>query len=313
MNGDDIFRPYQTPQSPFAPGYEPLPPLIPARPRRPRVWTVFVVFLLSQVLHLGAAVAIVAAVAYHRHPELMHPRDETARQQAAEAIENMWISPEILLPTLLASQVLFSLVAIAAAVCSPAGLLDRLRLRSPRISLRAGAVAVCGVLAMNLMFVAMGGLGWIPESELLSKFAGSIQSLSGPMMVAAVLIVGVGPGIGEELLFRGYIETRFSQRWGMVWGCVWTALLFGAMHFDLVQGAFAACMGLYLGYLTERTGSIWPAMLCHAVNNTWATLSVFLGMELVTFRENLVALVDGAFVLLVCVVLFLALTRKKWR
>ena len=50
---------------------------------------------------------------------------------------------------------------------------------------------------------------------------------------------GLGPGFGEELLFRGYIQTRLRQRWPRLVALAVTACLFGFIHFDLVQGAFA--------------------------------------------------------------------------
>jgi len=62
-----------------------------------------------------------------------------------------------------------------------------------------------------------------------------------------------------------------------------TSLLFGLNHWDLVQGTFAVAIGIYLGYLTERTGTIWPAIFCHAANNSLATLAAAGDVDLVGF------------------------------
>nr|BAL59181.1 hypothetical protein HGMM_OP3C336 [Candidatus Acetothermum autotrophicum] len=51
-----------------------------------------------------------------------------------------------------------------------------------------------------------------------------------------------------------------------------TALFFGVIHLDIVQGVLAFVIGLYLGYLTVRSGSIFPAIVAHGVNNLWATV-----------------------------------------
>ena len=69
------------------------------------------------------------------------------------------------------------------------------------------------------------------------------------------LCIGVLPGFAEELLFRGYVQTRLSQRWGRWWGVGIAAALFGIMHIDPVHGTFAGIFGLYLGYLTERAAA----------------------------------------------------------
>jgi len=49
------------------------------------------------------------------------------------------------------------------------------------------------------------------------------------------------------------------------------------MHIDPVQGTFAMGVGFFLGYLTERTGSLWPAIVGHTVNNMVSTLEAGLG------------------------------------
>jgi membrane protease YdiL (CAAX protease family) len=86
-------------------------------------------------------------------------------------------------------------------------------------------------------------------------------------------VVGLAPGIGEELLFRGYTQTRLTHRWGRRVSIAVTSLLFAIIHFDLVQGTFVLLLGLWLGVVTERAGSIWPAIVCHAVNNSLSTLA----------------------------------------
>ena len=117
------------------------------------------------------------------------------------------------------------------------------------------------------------------------------------IMWAVVLAIGVAPGIAEELLFRGYIQTRFSQRWGVGWGVLWTALLFGVMHLDFIHGVFAFALGVYLGYLTEWTGSIVPAMICHAANNTYQTLATAWGLDVTGDAANVAALIVGVTIL----------------
>ncbi len=125
--------------------------------------------------------------------------------------------------------------------------------------------------------IASACLGWVPRSRMLEDFGTLISEMSGLTLVGAVLVIGLGPGIGEELLFRGYIQTRLRRRWGPGWAILLTSILFGVMHIDPVQGTFAMGVGFFLGYLTERTGSLWPAMVCHTVNNMVSILQTGLG------------------------------------
>jgi membrane protease YdiL (CAAX protease family) len=51
------------------------------------------------------------------------------------------------------------------------------------------------------------------------------------------------------------------------------------LHVDLsgVHMALAFAMGLYLGFIVERTGSVLPAVVCHVVNNVVYTLQTAFG------------------------------------
>ena len=68
------------------------------------------------------------------------------------------------------------------------------------------------------------------------------------------------------------MQTRLRRRWGAIWAIGITALLFGAFHADLVQSPFAFVIGVSLGYVADRMGSIRPAIVCHAVNNLISVL-----------------------------------------
>jgi membrane protease YdiL (CAAX protease family) len=141
----------------------------------------------------------------------------------------------------------------------------------------------------------------LPQSPALSGLTEIVTGLRGANLAAVVVVLGIAPGIAEELLFRGYIQTRFSRRWGPGWGILWTSVLFGAMHLDPVHALFAFGLGIYLGYLTEWTGSVVPAMICHALNNAFSSVKTAYGVELVSDKANVVALVLGVLVLIVSI------------
>jgi membrane protease YdiL (CAAX protease family) len=86
-------------------------------------------------------------------------------------------------------------------------------------------------------------------------------------LLFAVLVVGVGPGIGEELMFRGFLGRGLVGRYGVVAGVVLTSLLFGLIHLIPSQAIFAALMGIPLHYVYLTTRSLWLPMLLHFLNN----------------------------------------------
>jgi membrane protease YdiL (CAAX protease family) len=238
-----------------------------APPQPPRVWTVFSLYFLLIAGHVMLNVVLLLALAFWQHGPTFH-----SSADFIQAIEAVAFSSVGILSSILCTACLLVSATVVAALLSPVSLRDRLRVRRVKLSLTAVLVSVAGTLAISMIVTGLDGLGWLPESPVLEEISRRISEMSGLTLVAAVLVIGLGPGIGEELLFRGYIQTRLRLRWGSSWAILCTSLMFGIMHLDLVQGSFAVCVGIYLGYLTERTGSIRPAIVCHTVNNMVSVL-----------------------------------------
>lgn len=263
------------PSSSFPP--LPLPPLPPvfdptqpnglgygeARAEPRRVWTVFVAFVVALVAGLlasGIVPLIYVAAQATRHME--------DRQELVDAIAASILKPTVLLGSGAATQLMLLLTATCAALLSPVPFSRRLRLNPSSLSYVGYFIVPVGALAISFLFGALVSLLGIQVTGPLKLLGESFRHLTPLELIAAVLIVGIGPGFAEEFLFRGYTQTRLVQRWGRWIGITITALLFGIMHMDLLQGTFVIGFGFYVGYLVEKCGSIRPGMVCHAFNNS---------------------------------------------
>ena len=80
-------------------------------------------------------------------------------------------------------------------------------------------------------------------------------------------MLAVVPGICEEVLFRGYAQRQFERGLGTAGGIVLSGVLFGLYHLRPSQLIPLAVLGIYLAYLTWRTGSLWPAIIVHFLHN----------------------------------------------
>jgi membrane protease YdiL (CAAX protease family) len=124
------------------------------------------------------------------------------------------------------------------------------------------------------------GLGLVPIVALLSRLQGlfwpgdaATEKFMSDLFVPVLqshpfitpLIVGGLAGIFEELLFRGPIQTALMRKNHPWIAIVITALLFAAAHLDLHGLGLRAVLGVVLGWVVWRTGSIFPAMVIHGV------------------------------------------------
>jgi len=78
-------------------------------------------------------------------------------------------------------------------------------------------------------------------------------------------------GVGEEMLFRGIIQTDLQKAIGKWNGLHVTAFLFGIMHMSWrspVELVFATLSGYLLGYIYMRTNNLTMPIVLHGVNNT---------------------------------------------
>lgn len=87
-------------------------------------------------------------------------------------------------------------------------------------------------------------------------------------MLKNVLFIGLIPGIVEELMFRGVLQTIFLRWSKNTHAAVWiTAALFSAFHFEFYGFLPRLMLGVLFGYFVAWSGSIWPAIWAHFLNN----------------------------------------------
>lgn len=85
----------------------------------------------------------------------------------------------------------------------------------------------------------------------------------------AVLSTAVLPAILEEVVVRGIVMQPL-RRFGDKFAIVASALIFGIMHGNMVQIPYTIVAGLFMGYLAIATGSLWPSIILHFINNFYS-------------------------------------------
>ncbi len=88
-----------------------------------------------------------------------------------------------------------------------------------------------------------------------------------PGFLLAVLNIAIIPAIFEEFAFRGVALGLLRKKMPDMAAVTVSALLFGLLHGNMEQIPFAFCMGMVFALSTVFTGSMWPAITAHFLNN----------------------------------------------
>lgn len=98
-----------------------------------------------------------------------------------------------------------------------------------------------------------------------------------PDLFINLLIIGILPGIGEELLFRGILQKELIGICKNNHFAIWvTAIIFSAFHFQITGFPAKMLIGLVLGYSYYYSVNLLVPMFLHTLNNSMATLSFYL-------------------------------------
>lgn len=111
-------------------------------------------------------------------------------------------------------------------------------------------------------------------TEMLENFGKNLFPEGIPMWQMLVF-VAVLPGICEEIAFRGMLVYGLRRRMGTLKLCLTVGLVFGLFHFALFRLVSTAFLGAILTAVTVFSGSIFPAMLWHGLNNGIAVVAAY--------------------------------------
>jgi membrane protease YdiL (CAAX protease family)/uncharacterized RDD family membrane protein YckC len=170
-----------------------------------------------------------------------------------------------------------TLVAVALVFASRGGSLP-IALR--QLGLRRFARSALGLAAVTyvayLVFAVVYNAFVHPEQEDITRELGFDEGGFGAV-AAGALVVAAAP-LSEEIFFRGFMYGGLRRRLP-VWAAAVTAgAVFGLLHYTGSDSIGVvpqlAVLGVLLAWLYERTGSLWPPIILHVVNNALALVVV---------------------------------------
>lgn len=180
------------------------------------------------------------------------------------------VAAKLVLQAMLAA----TLVGVAFVLAGEGGLAPReaLGLRAPRDGTGAAIrTALVAYLVYFLFVVAYANLIH-PHQKDLTRALGFHN---GPVAAALIgVLVVVAAPVSEEIFFRGFLFGGLRRGLPFVVAAIVSAVIFGAFHYtgpsSLTVLPQLAILGLALAWIYERTGSIYPTIAVHAINNALA-------------------------------------------
>ena len=135
----------------------------------------------------------------------------------------------------------------------------------------------------NIAAIVFGvPIGWVLQLLIGRLSSGLPPERSFPLWMMIVYFV-VGAAIQEEVIFRGLLQTTLARQvpgtltflgTSFSYAAIIIALLFGLIHLTVnpITAASAFALGLLAGELRDRSGSLFPAILVHAIFNAFAVI-----------------------------------------
>ncbi len=217
--------------------------------------------MLAAILAGGTAVALLAILS---NPRLT--KGDFSQNFAKWYETNLATFPAVF-AALVPAQVAFLGAAVLFALLDREGWRPRIGWVPWKTSPATVALAVLGTLGIQF------AIGLFAE-RLVDEPSSSLKMIhrmfAEPQGIAAV---GVGfmmsalPGVCEETLFRGFTQRGLLRRWPPALAIGVTSFFFALAHFDLQHSLAVIPLGVWLGIVAWKTGSVWPAALCHFTNN----------------------------------------------
>lgn len=108
-------------------------------------------------------------------------------------------------------------------------------------------------------------------TEFITTFNSNTQ------LLAALIIIAVFAGVGEELVFRGIVQRKFYIAFKNPHLAIWlSAFIFSAVHLQFYGFFPRMLLGAMFGYFYFWTGNLWVPILGHIFNNGLALILIHL-------------------------------------
>lgn len=144
------------------------------------------------------------------------------------------------------------------------------RLGMRRFRRRAIGQILLAYLAYLLALWLYALLVGAPEQQNIAEELGLEAGLL--TASASVILIAILAPVSEELFFRGMLFGGLRGRMSFLPAALISAAVFGSLHLPTGPSTVPPLIlfGFLLAWVYERSGSLWPAIILHVINNSLA-------------------------------------------
>ncbi|MBR5515434.1 MAG: CPBP family intramembrane metalloprotease, partial [Clostridia bacterium] len=150
---------------------------------------------------------------------------------------------------------------------------------------------------------------------------GMLDSFEGVSPYVLLIAIAVMPAICEEMLFRGYFLSAFTQnktKLSAILGISISSIMFSILHFSIYKLPMTLIMGIAFAYIAYKSGSILISGIFHFLTNANALISYYTLMGADSEPVTALVLKDLSYVFisviyLMAAVLFISLGVRSFK
>lgn len=173
--------------------------------------------------------------------------------------------------------------------------------------LDSGAILGIFFVALFIQFAVSSLLNILAvvAPDLMGQYMEVMEGLgmSEPSIISMLYVIIMAP-LAEELLMRGLCLKILENSFPFWAANFLQALYFGIYHMNLVQGCYAFVMGLILGRLVKKYGTLKASILCHFIIN-------FSGQVMSVINFSIMGIFTGALVCAAILVILFIWDKRK--
>ncbi len=173
----------------------------------------------------------------------------------------------------IATQLIVLLIPLLASIYTKKDLKKTFKLKLPKVKFVFGGVLI--IIGAMLVGMILTGIAGTIFKNSATEMTESMNYIMGDNFLLALLLVALLPAICEEMMFRGFVFSTFSNKLSFGKAAIISGVIFGAYHMNLTQFFATSLLGIAICYVAYKSESLLPGIIMHFTNNMIATATIF--------------------------------------